>query len=330
MSNETMNPEQEQQYPTDFFPTDPEYGKGEKPLVGIVGHGFVGKAVERSFVPEVDRFLVDPNYGTTIDQLVEQEPSLTFVCTPTPVGGNGRVDAAITVDAILKLIRKTKSAVVLKSTVTPDVIDKICRALAPEQAEYRFVYAPEFLTEKNADDEYCNPKFMVFGGAPQSCNQLIEFMHFNTFVRLPKNAEEDGGIHIVTPTEASFIKYAINSFLAMKVTFFNNLYDACKDEMYTTSATVVSRIVSSEPRIGPTHWRVPGIDGKKGFGGACLPKDVSAFTAYTDKMKILESVLEINNKYREEYGLDDREKQQNITFGKRDVEEVEENKEDAA
>ena len=47
-------------------------GKGDKPLVGVVGHGFVGKAVERSMLPEVERFLVDPNYSTTIDQLIEQ------------------------------------------------------------------------------------------------------------------------------------------------------------------------------------------------------------------------------------------------------------------
>jgi nucleotide sugar dehydrogenase len=317
-------------YPTDFFPSDPEYGKGDKPLVGVVGHGFVGKAVERSFLPEVERFLVDPNYGTNIDQLIEQEPAITFVCTPTPVGGGGRIDAAVTVDAILKLIRRSKSAVVLKSTVTPDVIDKICRAIAPERAECRFVYAPEFLTERNADEEYSNPKYMVLGGVPSSCNQLLEFFHFNTFMRLPKNTEDDGGIHIVTPSEASFVKYAINCFLAMKVTFFNNLYDACKDELYSTNPTVVARTVSAEPRIGASHWRVPGPDGKRGFGGACFPKDMAAFNAYSDKMKIIDAVLEINNAYRKEYDLDSREVEQKITFGKRDIEEIEDKEEDAA
>jgi UDPglucose 6-dehydrogenase len=317
-------------YPTDFFPSDPEYGKGDKPLVGVVGHGFVGKAVERSFLPEVERFLVDPNYGTDIDQLIEQEPAITFVCTPTPVGGGGRIDAAVTVDAILKLIRRSKSAVVLKSTVTPDVIDKICRAIAPERAECRFVYAPEFLTERNADEEYSNPKYMVLGGVPSSCNQLLEFFHFNTFMRLPKNTEDDGGIHIVTPSEASFVKYAINCFLAMKVTFFNNLYDACKDELYSTNPTVVARTVSAEPRIGASHWRVPGPDGKRGFGGACFPKDMAAFNAYSDKMKIIDAVLEINNAYRKEYDLDSREVEQKITFGKRDIEEIEDKEEDAA
>jgi len=313
MSEEVMNPE-EQKAP-EFFPSDPDYGKTEKPLVGVVGHGFVGKAVERSMLPEVERFLVDPNYSTTIDQLIEQEPTLTFVCTPTPVGGAGRIDAAVTVDAVLKLIRTTKSAVVLKSTVTPDVIDKMSRTIIAENAIGRFVYAPEFLTEGNADHEYCNPKYMVLGGVPSSCNQLLEFFHFNTFMRLPKNTEDEGGIHIVQPAEASFIKYAINCFLATKVMFFNNLYNACKDEEWSgVNATIVARTVAAEPRIGGTHWRVPGPDGKKGFGGACFPKDLSAFVNYSDKMPLLEEVLRLNNKVRAEYDRDDREKEQNIKF----------------
>lgn len=307
---------EESNNPPEFLPTDPDYGK-EKPLVGIVGHGFVGKAVERSMAEGVERFLVDPNYSTNIDQLIEQQPSLSFVCTPTPVGSGGRIDAAITVDAILKLVRQTKSAIVLKSTVTPDVIDKLCRTLMAENAVGRFVYAPEFLTEGNADHEYCNPKYMVLGGVPSSCSQLIEFFHYNTYMRLPKNTEDDGGIHIVHPLEASFVKYAINSFLATKVAFFNNLYDACKEEEWNgVNATVVARTVCAEPRMGQTHWRVPGPDGKKGFGGACFPKDLSAFTNYSSKMPLLEEVLRLNNEVRKQYESSEREKEQNIDFGK--------------
>jgi nucleotide sugar dehydrogenase len=302
-----------QQVP-EFFTTDENYGKGELPLVGIVGHGFVGKAVERAMIPEVERFLVDPNYGTTIDQLIEQEPSLVFVCTPTPSTNSGRIDAAVTVDSVLKLIRQSKAAVVLKSTVTPDIIDKISRTLATEDALGRFVYAPEFLTESNADYEYCNPKYMVLGGMPSSCSQLVEFFHFNTYMRLPKNTEDDGGIHIVAPAEASFVKYAINCFLATKVMFFNELYAACKEEKWNgVNATIVARVVSAEPRIGDTHWRVPGPDGKMGFGGACFPKDLSAFANYTN-MPLLDEVLRLNKKLRADYELGEREKEQNISF----------------
>lgn len=302
------------QSPPEFFTTDENYGKSELPMVGIVGHGFVGKAVERAMLPEVERFLVDPNYGTNIDQLIEQEPALVFVCTPTPSTNSGRIDAAVTVDAVLKLIRQTKAAVVLKSTVTPDVIDKVTRTLGTEDAIGRFVYAPEFLTEGNADYEYCNPKYMVLGGLPASCNQLIEFFHFSTYIRLPKNTEDDGGIHIVAPAEASFIKYAINCFLATKVMFFNELYNACQEEKWNgVNPTVVARTVSAEPRVGGTHWRVPGPDGKMGFGGACFPKDLSAFSNYANT-PLLDEVLRLNKKMRAEYELGDREKEQNISF----------------
>lgn len=293
-----------------FFPTDPDYGKNERGLVAVVGHGFVGKAVEKAMLPEVNRFIVDPIYNTDIDQLVEQEPSLSFVCVPTPVQDNGRIDAAAAYDAILKLLRKTQSAVVLKSTVTPDVIDKLCRTIEADGYTHRFIYAPEFLQERNAENDYLHPDYMVFGGLPDSIRELIYFYDFNTHVMLPS----PDSIHSVTPVEASFIKYAVNSYLAMKVTFFNQLYDAVEDEKLTCSPLSVLRTVAKEPRIGISHWRVPGSDGKRGFGGACFPKDVSALLGYTDKLSILEKVMEVNNIYRKGYDLDEREKLANVHF----------------
>ena len=90
------------------------------------------------------------------------------------------------------------------------------------------------------------------------------------------------------------------------------------------SPTNVAKCVVAEPRIGNTHWRVPGFDGKKGFGGACFPKDTSALVAATDKMPLLESVIEINNKIRSEHDLNSREKAQNITFSDHVIDEGEE------
>ena len=321
--NEEQQHEQEQDSMTmEFFPRDPDYGNvNEKPLVAIVGHGFVGKAVERALHPEVERFLVDPNYNTTIDQLLSREPVLTFVCTPTPTTSKGRIDAAVTVDAVLKLITHTKSAVVLKSTATPDVIDKICRQVEQSGNAGRFIYAPEFLTEKNADHEYCHPQYMVFGGMEQSVSELLQFLDTNSYIIFPKNTEDDGGIHVCHPVEASFVKYAINAFLAMKVTFFNQLWDAMADEPYSVQPLKVLKMLAAEPRLGNSHWRVPGPDNKRGFGGACFPKDVAALTTYSDKLSLLETVLDINNEYRKEYDLDSREVEQNIDFGKGEDEE---------
>jgi len=313
--NEEQVPQQQEQRMPEFFPRDPEYGAGNlKPVVGIVGHGFVGKAVERAIDSHVEKFLVDPNYSTTIDQLIEQQPILAFVCTPTPTSKTGRIDAAVTLDAILKLLKHTQAGIVLKSTVTPDVVEKIVMTANNMGSTDRFIYAPEFLTEKNADYEYCNPKYMVLGGMESCVNEFLGFLHECSFVVLPKNTEEDGGIHIVNPMEASYVKYAINAFLAMKVTFFNQLHDAMSDDEFNINPIRVLKTLGAEQRLGGTHWRVPGPDGKKGFGGACFPKDVSALTTFSDKFSLLEKVTEINNEYRKEYDLDSREIEQNISF----------------
>jgi hypothetical protein len=71
------------------------------------------------------------------------------------------------------------------------------------------------------------------------------------------------------------------------------------------------------------HTRVPGFDGKRGFGGACLPKDTKAFLRFSThdmddgtvaSFDLLEKVLDINSDYRVQYDLDEREKVNNITF----------------
>jgi UDP-glucose 6-dehydrogenase len=106
----------------------------------------------------------------------------------------------------------------------------------------------------------------------------------------------------------------------MKVTFLNQLVDAMGDEVeHGINPLQVLRSLSDEPRLGSSHWRVPGPDGKKGFGGACFPKDISALVNYTNKMSLMEEVLSLNNDMRSEYDLDEREKVANVTFKADDV-----------
>ena len=117
----------------------------------------------------------------------------------------------------------------------------------------------------------------------------------------------------MTPQEASFVKYAINSYLGMKVTFFNQLHDAALD--FGCSPQRIINGVSADKRIGYSHTRVPGFDGKKGFGGACLPKYMNAFVKFNQDLTLIAECVNINNKYRKEYELDDREKSSNVDYG---------------
>ena len=279
----------------------------KKIKMGIVGHGFVGKAIDYAFTHElVDKFLVDPLYDTTIDDLVNYKPIMTFITAPTPMHDNGTVDASIVEDAVLKLIKHTKSLVAIKSTITPDVINRLYNSIHDEDKP-RLTYNPEFLTENSAKEQFIFSQHHILGGVSvESCNRVIEF--YNNF----SLCIGKGSFITMTPQEASFVKYAINSYLGMKVTFFNQLHDAAKN--FSCSPQRIIDAVAADNRVGYSHTRVPGFDGKKGFGGACLPKDMNAFVKFNQDLTLIAESVKINNKMREEYELDEREKNNNIKF----------------
>ena len=107
----------------------------------IIGHGFVGQAVDYGFQhPDIEKTIIDPKYGTTIDDIDQTKYSAAFVCVPTPMGADGHVDYSIVRDVVTKL--KDKMVVIIKSTITPDFFNLYADA-------NHIVYNPEFLTEKN-------------------------------------------------------------------------------------------------------------------------------------------------------------------------------------
>lgn len=264
--------------------------------IAIVGHGFVGKAVDYGFTSvHIQKKIIDPNYGTSVEELLDWKPDFTFVCVPTPMGEDGDINTTI-LDKVMETLDWVTGIVVIKSTVTPSVIDK-----------YHVVYNPEFLTEKSACEQFVNPEFHIIGGAPVECSALEKlYEDYSLCTPCP--------VYKMTKAEASFVKYAINSFLATKVTFFNQLYDACSS--YGANFNKVIKAVGADKRISISHTKVPGFDGKQGYGGACFPKDTLAFSKFDSNLSLLEKAIEINNDYRTRYELDDREKEQNIRFDK--------------
>jgi|TARA_R110000772_G_scaffold166983_1_gene278640 UDPglucose 6-dehydrogenase len=279
----------------------------EKFKIGIVGHGFVGKAVDYGFThPNVEKFYVDPLYDTSIDDLVAWQPNTTFICAPTPMGEDGIISATIVEDAVLKLLHHTKCGIAIKSTVTPDIMQRLAFTADQLGGKDRFVYNPEFLTEANAKYEFVNPEFHIMGGTLGAVQGLIWVYH--TFSMCNMDTIKQMG-----PVEAAFVKYAANTFLAMKVTFFNQLYDAVNS--MGASYNHIIDALETDTRIGKTHMKVPGFDGKRGFGGACFPKDTAAFNKTFKEFTLLEECIKINNTYRSKYELDEREKAQHVNYG---------------
>lgn len=277
--------------------------------IGIVGHGFVGKAVNYAFnTAKVEFTIADPRIGTSVEDIAANNCDVVFVAVPTPMGDCGVIDGSIVYSVVSELMHKTSTLIVLKSTVTPEIISSITMM----DNHDRFVYNPEFLTEANANQDFVNATFHVIGGSANNFDKLVKVyknysrcVHFN--------------FHHVSVTEASFIKYTINTFLATKVTFFNQLYDTVAK--WDCSYDTIAKVVSQDPRIGKSHMQVPGPDDRRGYGGACFPKDTTAFYNFARTgdgetgLTLLKKAIDINTQYRVQYALDEREKEQNVKFG---------------
>lgn len=258
--------------------------------LGIVGAGFVGSAVDAGFDKGVNKIVVDPKVNdNTIDDLLDT--ALCFVCLPTPSSGEGDVDATILESVLKELDKKNyKGIVVIKSTITPYYLLQF-----KKHYQLKMVYNPEFLTEANATQDFLNSKMLVLGGKWRDCEYVEKCYARHSSVKLTPAFKTD----LIT---ASLVKYTVNSFLATKVAFFNELYDLFEQSNAHSSWEHFTQILSADPRIGSSHMKVPGPDGERGFGGHCFPKDTEAFLFYAErigsKLPILNKACAENRKRR--------------------------------
>ncbi len=279
----------------------------KKLKLGIVGHGFVGKATDWGFNKRISKFIVDPLLDTSVSDLKDFGPEIVFICVPTPMGDDGSQDSSIIEQVIKELALYCPDAIkVVKSTVLPSLLDEL------QKLDAKLIYNPEFLREKHANLDFVNSDMIIFGGDRNVSTQVS-----NAYLRHSRCKTKE---HIFTDLKtASLIKYAINTFLASKVIFFNELYSLYEKLDVTDSWESVGNIISRDKRIGASHMHVPGHDGRKGFGGACFPKDSSALLNYAKNLEVELSVLfsavEKNKSIRKKYKtLDVREKDQNVSY----------------
>jgi UDPglucose 6-dehydrogenase len=280
----------------------------DKLKMGIIGHGFVGKAVDFGFSVNVEKTIIDPNYNTSIDDLKKNIPEVIFICVPTPMQSDGAIDCSIILDVVNEITKKEiNSVIVIKSSITPSTL-KLCNEINPT----KIVYNPEFLTERNANNDFVNPKVLVIGGSDENAQFVYEIHQKNSLCA-------DCPVFFTDLISASLVKYTLNTFLATKVLFMNEIYKIHNSLKTSSSWHDFTEILKAEGRIGSSHMDVPGPDGRFGFGGACFPKDLSALIKFAENegenLELLKSVRTINNKIRLGYeNLDSREKDQNVNF----------------
>jgi len=155
------------------------------------------------------------------------------------------------------------------------------------------MFNPEFLTERNAVNDFNNQTRIVLGGPRPSTTRLKQ-VYSKVF---PK-------AHIIKTgsTHAELVKYFTNTFLATKVSFANEMYQLCS--ALDLDYDKVVEYATLDSRLGDSHWAVPGPDGDFGYGGHCFPKDLAAIVRLSKTLGVEPTVLEAveakNNEVRKE------------------------------
>lgn len=275
--------------------------------LAIIGHGFVGKAIDTCF-PSVKKLIIDLNNNHSIKDLTDFKPHAIFICLPTPMSDDGSINSKIIIESFKEIKELNIQTIkILKSTVTPDVLDHLSKN------NKNLVYSPEFLREQSAVNDLINSEINILSGSKKDCETVKDIFKRFSIIKNPN-------FYVTDIKTASLVKYTINSFLASKVLFFNQMKDLFDKGNHDDSWENFIKLTSLDKRIGSSHMNVPGPDGKKGFGGACFPKDIGALVSYAKKIDVDLSVLKKvkieNDKIRSHYKKSDREVEQNIKFTK--------------
>ena len=233
----------------------------------------VGKAVAAGF-SLTENIISDPQYNNiTVADVCNVNPDAIFVCVPTPTDDS---NYQLLKDVLLEIKNCNYTGLtVVKSTVLPNHIE-----------EFDVLYNPEFLSRATSNDDFINPPMLIIGG--DRGDELLEL--YKKYSKVKTN-----NIFLVDVKTASMLKYTMNSFYALKVTFMNEIYDVTQD--LGIDYTQFINILAMHPWMGSHHFQVPGPDGQRGFGGPCLPKDTAALVKEYD-VEILKKVLELNQIYR--------------------------------
>ena len=208
---------------------------------------------------------------------------MIFVTVGTPQKSNGAIELSMIKKAtttIGQIIKKSKKnpIIFIKSTVVPgtaqNVILPILEKTSGKKANRGFglISNPEFLQESNAIRDTKYPHAIILGGKQTKYMKKAKMFFSKMHPNVP--------IVITNFQTAEMIKYANNSFLATKISFINQLSNICQN-IPGTNIDDIAKIIGLDSRIGKLF-----LNAGPGYGGSCLPKDISALINFADKIGV--------------------------------------------
>ena len=221
----------------------------------VIGLGVIGSAQVR-LLGDTVHVTYDVKSGKKYPARAIHGCDFAVICTGTPQGDDGRADLTAVHAALRRL--PASMPVMIRSTIPPGTTASL------EATRGCVVHVPEFMSER-PDGTWREPSdvpFLICGGTRKALEWFQPVL----------TAIAGGPVYPCTGLEAELVKYTANAFLAAKVTFVNEISRVC--EAFGADWETVREGWLHDPRAGISHTATEGH--QPGFGGSCLPKDLSA------------------------------------------------------
>lgn len=231
------------------------------------------------------------SFTTSLEDGIK-DAQIIFLALPTPPGKDGAADLqyVLGVAKDLSKIITTYKVIVNKSTVPVGTAEKTAAVMAEflDKSLFDVVSNPEFLREGVAVEDFLKPDRVVIGTSSDRAKKLMDEL-YQPFVR------QGNPIYYMDERSSEMTKYAANSYLAMRISFMNEMANLC--ERAGANVDWVRMGMGSDGRIGK-RFLFPGV----GYGGSCFPKDVQALARTADEheydFQIVKSVMEVNDRQK--------------------------------
>jgi UDPglucose 6-dehydrogenase len=239
------------------------------------------------FEPKLEKFLLSSMknkkiiFSENFESILKTD--ITFVTVGTPSNKKGEIELKYlsnAIDEIIKVLKNKKKShlIVIKSTVVPTTTTN---EILPKTKNYKNIQVlvnPEFLRESSAIDDLLKPHLIVIGENDKKIGQKLVDYYNLFYTKVPEIIRTDF-------SSAELIKYSNNAFLATKISFINSIANICQN-IPNVNVRTIAYAIGKDPRIGSLF-----LNAGPGFGGSCLPKDLSALINFSKNLGNTNSLL---------------------------------------
>jgi UDPglucose 6-dehydrogenase len=253
-------------------------------IVGIIGLGFVGSAIQQSLTEKGIETIGYDKYKNggigTFDSVLSAP--VIYLALPTPYNTDLMEYDKSAIYIVCEQLHNKRydGIVIIKSTIEIGTMEYLT-----EKYPISYIHNPEFLTARTAYEDFHNQKHIVFG-----ISSLVTNVQVDNVCTFHRCLYPDAKISICSYKESEAMKLFCNTFYAVKVQMFTEFHQLC--HAMDISFENIKDLMLANKWIHPMHTTVPGPDGEISYGGYCFPKDTNALNELMKKLDSPNAILD--------------------------------------